>query len=259
MVAVTSELRAADASELPTPEDSARNPAFVTTHWSVVLTAGRTDTTRANAALTTLCQTYWYPLYAYVRHRGQSPQDAEDLTQEFFARLIEKNTLGKLDRKGGRFRSFLLTAMNHFLVDEWKKARAQKRGGGRVVSLDTHDAGARFGLEPVDTFTPEKLFEQNWALALLDTVFTRLRREQEAAGRGALFEALKFSLTGSRSAVPYADLAKQLGLAESTVKVTVHRLRQRYRELLREEVAQTVASPDEVEEELRGLLRVLTG
>lgn len=243
--------------DVPPEDESARNPAFVTTHWSVVLAAGRSDTTRANTALTMLCQTYWYPLYAYVRHRGHSPHDAEDLTQEFFTRLIEKNTLGKLAREGGRFRSFLLAAMNHFLVDEWKKARAEKRGGGRIVSLDARDAETRFGLEPVDTVTPEKLFEQNWALTLLDTVFTRLRREQEAAGRGALFETLKFSLTGTRSAVPYADLADRLGLAESTVKVTVHRLRQRYRELLREEVGQTVARPDEVEEELRGLLRAL--
>jgi len=224
----------------------------------VVLTAGRTDTTRAREALARLCQTYWYPLYAYVRHRGHSPEDAQDLTQEFFARLLEKNTLGRVTRGRGKFRSFLLGTMNHFLVDEWKRASAQKRGGGQpVLSLDAHDAETRFGREPVDKVTPERLFEQNWALALLDTVYHRLRREYETSGRGHLFDTLKFSLTGDRSTMPYAELAKRLGLTENTVKVTVHRLRQRYRELLREEVAQTVASPGEVEEELRGLFRAL--
>lgn len=232
-------------------------PAFVTTHWSAVLTAGRRDTTRARAALAELCQAYWYPLYAYVRQRGHSPQDAQDLTQEFFARLLQKNALGKVTREGGRFRSFLLGAMNHFLVDEWRKARAGKRGGGRIVSLDARDAEARFSREPVDRVTPERLFEQNWALALLDRVYGRLRSEYEADGKGELFVALKFSLTGSRSAVPYAKLAAGLGLAEGTVKAAVHRLRRRYRELLREEVAHEVAGPGEVEEELRCLFRAL--
>jgi len=238
--------------------DTSRPAVFATTQWSAVLSAGRNDTTRARAALAQLCKTYWYPLYAYVRQRGHSAHDAQDLTQEFFARLLEKNSLGRVTRGRGKFRSFLLAAMNHFLADEWKRARAQKRGGGhRAISLDAHDAETRFEREAVDKVTPERLYEQNWALALLDTVYHRLRREYETGGRGHLFDTLKFSLTGSRSAMPYADLAKWLGLTESAVKVAVHRLRQRYRELLREEVAQTVASPGEVEEELRGLFRAL--
>ena len=145
-------------------------PVFVTTHWSVVLAAGHDDTARASDALAKLCQTYWYPLYAYVRQRGYSAHHAQDLTQEFFARLLAKNTLGAITREKGKFRSFLLTALNHFLVDEWKKARAQKRGGGQVISLNAREAETRFGREPVDALTPERLFEQNWALSLLDSV-----------------------------------------------------------------------------------------
>ena len=230
---------------------------FVTTHWSIVLAARCNDTTRARNALAKLCETYWYPLYAYVRQRGYSPHDAQDLTQEFFARLLEKKTLGAVTREKGKFRSFLLTAVNHFLVDEWKKARTQKRGGGQVVSLESGDAETRFGREPVDTHTPEKLFEQNWALALLDTVYGQLQREYEAGGKGALFNELKTCLAGARSSVPYAELAARLNIAENTVKTSVHRLRQRYRQLLRAEVAQTVAGPSEVEEELRCLFRAL--
>lgn len=222
-----------------------------------MLAAGRNDTARAGDALAKLCQTYWYPLYAYVRQRGYSPHDAQDLTQEFFARLLEKKTLGAITREKGKFRSFLLTALNHFLVDEWKKARALKRGGGQVVSLDAPDAETRFGREPVDAFTPERLFEQNWALALLDTVYRQLQQEYERGGKGVLFHELKSCLTAARSSVPYADLAKRLNMAENTVKVSVHRMRQRYRALLRAEVAHTVASPGDVEEELRALFRAL--
>lgn len=224
-----------------------------------MLSAGRSDSTHARDALAKLCQTYWYPLYAYVRQRGSSPADAQDLTQEFFARLLEKKTLGAVTREKGRFRSFLLTALNHFLVDEWKKARAQKRGGGQIVSLDAREAETRFGHEPADSVTPEILFEQNWALALLDLVYRRLQREHEAEGKAALFDALRFSLTGERSSVPYAELAARLGMPENTVKVSVHRLRRRYRELLREEVAHTVTTPEEIEEELRCLFRALAG
>src|ERR1043166_2595363 len=146
---------------------------FVTTHWSVVLSAGRSDTPRAHQALERLCQTYWYPLYAYVRQRGHSPEDAQDLTQEFFARLLSKKSLRQIRRGGGKFRSFLLTAMNHFLVDEWRKLKAEKRGSGQILSLDARQAETRYEREPVHKITPEKLFEQNWALALLDTVYMR--------------------------------------------------------------------------------------
>jgi len=232
---------------------------FVTTHWSVVLAAGRNDTPRARDALAKLCESYWYPLYCYVRQRGCTAHDAQDLTQEFFARLLEKNTLGAITREKGKFRSFLLAALNHFLVDEWKKARAQKRGGGQIVSLDAGDAETRFGREPVEKITPERLFEQNWALALLDMVYGQLQREYEADGKGALFNELKCCLTGARSSVPYAELAALLNIAENTVKTSVYRLRQRYRRLLRAEVGRTVTSPAEVEEELRCLFRALAG
>ncbi len=225
----------------------------------MVLAAGHREPARARAALATLCQTYWYPLYAYVRHRGRSPHDAQDLTQAFFVHLLEKNALCHIQREGGKFRSYLLTALNHFLVDEWKKARAQKRDVGQVVSLDAQEAETRFGREPADIATPERLFQQNWALALLDSVYERLRLEYEGGGKARLFEELRFCLTGERSSLPYVELAKRLKLTESAVKVTVHRLRQRYRGLLREEVAHTVASKDEIEDELRSLFRALAG
>ncbi len=244
-----------------TPQSSkvARQPAFVTTHWSVVLTAARSDTTRARDALAKLCQTYWYPLYAYVRRRGYSPEDAKDLTQEFFARLLERKAVATVSPAKGKFRSFLLAAMNHFLADEWDKARAQKRGAGQIISLDAASAETRYLQQPVETLTPEKAYDQRWALTLLEEVYQRLQREYEQEGKSELFERLRFSLTGQRSEIPYADLARQLSLSEGAVKVAVHRLRQRYRRLLRELIAETVSTPDEVEEELRYLLRALAG
>lgn len=226
----------------------------------MVLTAGRDDTTRAQDALARLCQTYWYPLYAYVRRRGHSPEDAQDLTQEFFARLLERNWLGRADQQKGRFRSFLLSAMNHFLSDEWDKARAQKRGGGlQPVPLQFDTAETRYGHEPADPVTPEQNFERRWALTLLDEVLRRLRLEYEADGRTELFAALHPCLVGDRTAQPYAELGVKLGVNEGTVKTAVHRLRQRYRRLLRDEIAQTVAEPGEVDEELRHLFAVLAG
>jgi RNA polymerase sigma-70 factor (ECF subfamily) len=233
---------------------------FVTTHWSVVVSAGQSDSTRAQTALAGLCETYWYPLYAYVRRRGYSPEDAQDLTQEFFARLLARNWVGDADRHKGRFRTFLLTAMSHFLADEWDRLRAQKRGGGqRVLPLMVETAETRFQLEPPDPLTPEKIYERRWAETLLETVFERLRRDYEAEGKAALFAELKGCLTQARAAVPYAELAAQLKLSEGALRVAVHRLRQRYRELLRAEIAHTVADVGEVEEELRYLFRVLTG
>lgn len=234
-----------------------RLPVFATTHWSVVLAAGDTETTRAQQALGRLCQTYWYPLYAYVRKRGSNPQDAEDLTQEFFARLLRKKSLSHLSREGGRFRSFLLKSMNRFITDEWRRAHTQKRGAGKIISLDAASGESRYSIEPADRHTPETLYDRAWALVLLDAVFHRLRDEYARAGKVALFEQLKFCLTGQRSAIPYAELASRLNQPENTLKTHVHRLRRRYRELLREEVAQIVASPDEIEEELRSLFHAL--
>jgi RNA polymerase sigma-70 factor (ECF subfamily) len=235
-----------------------RSPVFVTTHWSVVLAAGRTDTTSAQYALTRLCQSYWYPLYAYVRRRGYSPQDAEDLTQEFFARFLAQNWVERADREKGRFRTFLLSAMSYFLSNEWDKARAQKRGGGvPLLPLEFDQAETRYSREPVDNVTPEQHFERRWVLALLEQVLNRLRAEYEQDGKGQIFAELNPCLVGDRTSQPYAALAAKLGLSEGAVKSTVHRLRHRYRELLRDEIAHTVAGPGEVEEELRHLFAVL--
>ena len=233
-------------------------PAFVTTHWSVVVAAGRADTARARDALARLCQTYWHPLYAYVRRVGHSPHDAQDLTQEFFARLLEKNFLAGADESRGRFRSFLLASLKHFLANEWHKARAQKRGGGQIpIPIDMAAAETSIGFEPADTTTAEKIYERRWALTLLDRVLRRLREEFVRDGKEKLFEQLKPTLTEASRSVRYAEIAVRLGTSEGAVKVAVHRLRQRYRELLRAEIADTVAGPGEVEDELRNLFAAL--
>lgn len=238
----------------------ARQPAFVTTHWSVVLKAGRNDTTRARDALASLCQTYWYPLYVFVRRRGYSPPDAQDLTQAFFLGLLEQQSLAHADPRRGRFRSFLLGAMNYFLADEWKKARAQKRGGGRkILSLDLAVAEQRFDLEPADNATPDKAFDRRWATILLDVVLGRLENEYRREDKVELFDAIKQTLTGTRESQPYAALAVRLDMNEGAVRVAVHRLRQRYRELLQAEIASTVGSPEEVKEEMRHLFKVVAG
>jgi RNA polymerase sigma-70 factor (ECF subfamily) len=230
----------------------------VTTHWSVVLAAVRSDSTRAQSALATLCQKYWYPLYAYVRRRGYNPHDAQDLTQEFFARLLEHNWLARASRERGRFRTFLLSALSHFLANEWDKARAQKRGGAvQLLPLQLDTAETRYGAEPPDTVTPEQSYERRWALALLEHVLTRLGDEYRSQQKSGLFEALKSCLAGERRAQPYAALGSKLGMSEGAVKVAVHRLRQRYRQILKDEIAQTVSAPQEVEEEMRYLLAVL--
>jgi len=222
------------------------------------MTAARPDTTRAGAAMEKLCRTYWYPLYAYVRRRGQAPADAQDLTQAFFARLLERNWVGDAQRERGRFRTFLLTAMSRFLSDEWDKVRAQKRGGGVApISLQLDTAETRYGLEPADARTPEQSYERRWALTLLDTVLQRLRQEFEEAGRGDLFARLNCCLVGDRGEQPYAELGRQLAMNEGAVKVAVHRLRKRYRALLRSEIAQTLTATEDVDEELRHLFSVL--
>jgi RNA polymerase sigma-70 factor (ECF subfamily) len=240
------------------PGTSAPQAAFVTTHWSLVLTAGRSDTTRSRDALARLCQTYWHPLYAYVRRLGNPPPDAQDLTQEFFARLLEKNYLAGADETRGRFRSFLLASLKHFLANEWDKARAQKRGGGQIpVPIDPGAAETGWGFEPADHTTAEKTYERRWALTLLEQVLRRLREEYVRAGREKLFEQLKPTLTEASRTVRYAEMAARLGTSEGAVKVAVHRLRRRYREVLRAEIADTVASPGEVEDELRNLFAAL--
>jgi RNA polymerase sigma-70 factor (ECF subfamily) len=205
-----------------------------------------------------LCQVDWYPLYAFVRRRGHSPHDAQDLTQEFLVRLLEKDYLGDVDRAKGRFRSFLLTALKHFLSKEWARAKALKRGGShRIVSFDGLSAEDRYLREPADDATPERFFEQRWALTLLDRALTRLHEEYDAAGKSALFEQLQGCLTGDRELLPYVQLAARLDMSEGAVKVAVHRLRQRYRGVLRDEIAQTVADPAEIEDEIRHLFSAL--
>ena len=234
-------------------------PLFVTTHWSVVLAAGHGDTTRAADALAHLCKTYWYPLYAYARRRGCSPPDAQDLTQEFFARLLEGNWVAQADQHRGRFRSFLLSSMKHFMANEWNKAHTQKRGGGKpILSLDDDSAEHRFRLEPAEKATPESLFERGWALTLLEGVLARLEEEYCREGKQAWMEAMRPALTTDRGALDYAEMARTLGVTETAARVAVHRLRQRYRQLIRAEVASTVASPEEVEAEMSHLFQVLT-
>ena len=225
----------------------------------MILNAGRSDSTRARDALAQLCQIYWYPLYAYARRRGQSPEDAQDSTQGFFARLLELNSLADVRREKGKFRSFLLASLNHYLSDEWDRARAQKRGHGLVVPMDFHSAETRLNHEPADALTPEKLFERKWAMTLLDTVVQRLQSEYESTGKGDLFFALRFSIVGEKSGQAYAQLSAELKMAEPALRVAAHRLRLRYRKLLREEVARTVTTEAEVDEEIRQLFGALAG
>ena len=206
----------------------------------------------------TLCQGYWLPLYSYVRSRGYSAEDAQDLTQEFFARLIEHNRIARADQHRGRFRSFLLTALKNFLSDEWDKSRAQKRGGtSQVVPLQYETGEVLYAREPANTITPEQIYERRWALTLLDKVLTQLTAEQARDGKAELFEALRPCLVGERIAQPYAALAESLGMSEAGIKSAVHRLRRRYREVLRREIANTVASASEIDDELNYLFAVL--
>ena len=240
---------------------SDREPAlFVTTHWSAVLAAGLDESGAARKALDELARTYWYPLYVYTRRRGYDVEEGKDLTQEFFARLIEKNFLGDVVQGKGRFRYFLLAALKHFLSDEWDKATARKRGGGQVIlSLDALDAEDRYHLEPRDEETPESAYERRWALTLLELVMSRLREEFQLAGKAGAFDELKVFITGDRPDLSYAGAAARLGTTEAAAKMTVTRMRQRYRALLRAEIANTVDDPAEVDAELRELAAVLRG
>ena len=232
---------------------------FATTHWSVVLAAGQGDSPQAIEALERLCRTYWYPLYAYVRRRGYQPQDAQDLTQGFFAALLTGKYLGQANRARGRFRTFLLTAFGNFLHNEHDRATALKRGGGReIVSWEAHTAEGRYAQEPAGGLSPEQIYEKRWAATLLERVLARLRDESIDAARRELFDQLKPHLWGEDEATPYAQLATRFNLTVSAIKVTVHRLRRRYREVLREEIAQTVADAAEIDGEIQYLIRVMS-
>ncbi len=238
--------------------DLAHPQGFASTRWSLVLAAGRGDAPDAEAALAALCQIYWYPLYAYVRRSGYPADEAGDLTQEFFARLLEKHYLRAADSERGRFRSFLLTALKRFLSKERHHARSQKRGGGRrVLSLDFEQGESRFRLEPVTDVTAEIFYERRWALTLLDQVMARLRDDFERAGKGDDFDHLKVFLTGEAAAPSYREVAATLGTTEGAVKVAVHRLRRRFREIVLAEIAQTVAAPEDADEELRHLFEAI--
>jgi RNA polymerase sigma-70 factor (ECF subfamily) len=231
---------------------------FATTRWSVVLAAGNDESPGSREALARLCETYWYPLYAFARRWGHTADEAQDLTQGFFARLLEKHYLGDVRPERGRFRSFLLASLKHFLLNERDRVLAQKRGGGHVpVPLEIDTAEGRYRLEPSDTATPETIFERRWALTLLDRVGARLREEYAESDRKELFERLEGFLTGQSATPKYAEVGEALGMTEGAVKVAVHRLRRRFGEVLRDEIADTVADPADIEDEIRYLFKVL--
>jgi RNA polymerase sigma factor (sigma-70 family) len=228
---------------------------FVTTHWSAVLRAGCVDSGSAREALNELCQTYWYPLYCFIRRQGHAPHEAEDLTQGFFARLLEKNFVSDARQERGKFRSFLLTALKGFLANEWDRQHAQKRGGFQTaIEIDQAMAETRLDAELKQELTPEALFERQWALTMLERTMTQLREEYIDTGRAKLFEHLSACLTQEQSAASYAEIARELRLTEASVKQAAYRLRARYREILRGEIAKTVSSPQEIDGELRCLL-----
>jgi RNA polymerase sigma-70 factor (ECF subfamily) len=241
-------------SEHSAPASTSPGDIFATTHWTVVLAAGKRSTPQSDGALEELCRTYWFPLYAYVRRHGHNKEDAEDLTQAFFARFLEKNYLAGLSAERGRFRAFLLASLKHFLINEWKKSQRQKRGGGEMpLSLDWRTADTIFHIAAVNEPSPDKAFDREWALALLTKVIERLQKECEADGKAKLFGQLKIFLTAGKGELSHAEVAKKLGMDETAVRVAIHRLRKRYRELLRDEIAQTLADAADVDEEMRAL------
>lgn len=231
---------------------------FATTHWSVVLAAGSPESPRYQEALETLCRTYWFPLYVYLRRHGCDAHQAADYTQAFFAHMLEKQSLNRVQPKPGKFRSFLLTALKHFLADARDHDQAIKRGAGRKpLSLDFGAAESQYALDPATQLSPEKVFDRSWALTMLGNTMDRLEAEVVKVNKRELFESLKVYLCGEETAVPYRDAAAKLDMTEGAVKVAVHRLRRRYRELLHDEIAQTVHTSDQIEEEIQDLFAAL--
>ena len=230
---------------------------FPTTRWTLVVAAADPQRKEARSALVSLCEGYWYPLYAYVRRRGYQADQAQDLTQEFFIRVLQGGYLDRADPEKGRFRSFILTSLKFFMADEADRGRALKRGGGAVLPLELSSGEDRYQREPAHDETPERIFERRWALSVLDRVVGRLRNEFVQHGRPEHFERLKMFLLG-KSDAPYAALAREMNTSEGALKVAIHRLRKRYRELFRQEIADTVADPGDVESELRFLAAALT-
>ncbi len=248
-----------DSDRFDKTPPSGRN-RFATTHWSVVVTAGLGASQESREALGSLCENYWYPLYAYVRRRGHQPAEAQDLTQGFLTQLIEKGSIQAADETRGRFRSFLLGSLNHFLSNQWRHDQTQKRGGPEpTLSLDMDEGERRYDREPVDTATPERIYERRWAMTLLNKAVETLRAEYELAGKLSVFDELKVYLGGEDSSVPYREIGRRLESSEGAVRVAVHRLRRRCRECLRHEIAQTVASSEDIDQELRHLFQAVKG
>lgn len=241
--------------ENPAPPGASHSPEFAATRWSIVVAAADLQSAdRAREALSELAQAYWFPLYAYLRRQGKTAAEAEDLTQAFFTKLIEKNTLSSADRTKGKFRSFLLTTFRNFVINEYEKNSAQKRGGGNIISLDPTDAEDRYHQEPANTLSPERVYEQRWAWAVLDRAVAKLRKQYEERNQAALFDALKNSLIAAPQSDSNAEIAQSLGMSVDALNVAVHRLRKRYRDLARAEIAQTVADPSLIDEEIQYLL-----
>ena len=233
------------------PDELPNSMQFSTTHWSLVLAAGRRGTIESDSALERLCKSYWPPLYAYVRRRVVDLHEAQDLTQAFFERLLDRKYLADADPERGRFRAFLLTAFKHFLSKEWEKAKAQKRGGRhKRISFDFVSQDA---MQPTDHLTPDKIFERQWAITLLGRVMHRLQRDMERGGKGRQFELLKHFLSGENSDLTISDVAEELSQTESATRMAASRMRKRYRELLRDEIAQTLSTKEDVEDEIRSL------
>jgi DNA-directed RNA polymerase specialized sigma24 family protein len=245
------------ASHVNREPTSVLDRRFQATRWTVVLTAARNDGPASAEALQKLCAAYWYPLYAFIRKRGYTHAEAEDLTQGFFERLVEKEVLADLSRDGGRFRCFLLAAVKRFLANHWKWGQAQKRGGGKIVISIDETTDTRWQMDLMEQATPETLFERQWALAVLDRVYARLRDEYQAAGKGAIFDSLEDCLSGSRERQVYSEARKTLKMNEAALRVAAHRLRHRYGELLRSEIATTVSTPSEIDEELQYLIAAI--
>jgi RNA polymerase sigma-70 factor (ECF subfamily) len=245
-------------SEASAASGTQNENAFPRTHWSIVLDAARLCAPGSEQAFAHLCSAYWFPLYAFIRRRGYSTTEAEDLTQSFFACLLEKQGLKRIEQEGGRFRSYLLTMLKHFLANERARAQTCKRGGGQnIISIDQEALKPEQEFELADRDTPETLYEKHWAAALLAQVMARLEKEYEVTGRARLFSELRFHLSGDKGLIQHAEIGSRCGMSEGAVKAAVHRLRKRYGQLLREEIASLVANPDDIDAEIRYLISVL--
>jgi DNA-directed RNA polymerase specialized sigma24 family protein len=241
-----------------TPESGVPDDIFVTTCWTMVLAATDRSTSQAERAMEEICQTYWFPLYAYIRRRGHSPENAEDLTQEFFRQLLEHHWIGDVDREKGRFRAFLITALKHFMAKEWRKASAKKRGGGqRVLSLDSSIAEGRYASAVTPSMEAEALFDRQWALTLLNLTIKQVKNEYADAGKADLFATLKDGLVIAHQSIDYPSLSAELDMTEGAIRVAVHRMRKRFRELYRNEVAQTLPPGADLDDEMHHLAESL--